>query len=100
MLLCRSAQPMSEGLRQKLSLFCSVPTKSVIVAEDVSTIYEVPRMFRAQQVDDIVLEHFNLTAPEPQLADWDKMLEVIHNPARSVNIAICGKYVNLKPMPK
>ncbi len=96
MLLCRSAQPMSEGLRQKLSLFCSVPTKSVIVAEDVSTIYEVPRMFRAQQVDDIVLEHFNLTAPEPQLADWDKMLEVIHNPSRSVKIAICGKYVNLK----
>ncbi|MBU0984680.1 MAG: CTP synthase, partial [candidate division Zixibacteria bacterium] len=53
MLLCRSVKPISDSLRQKISLFCSVPTKSVIANHDVSTIYEVPLVLHAQNVDKI-----------------------------------------------
>ena len=96
MLLCRSAKPISESLRQKLSLFCSVPVKSVIVAEDVSTIYEVPLMFHRQGLDDIICEHFGLTTPPADIAAWETMVTRMQSPTHRVKIAICGKYVNLK----
>ncbi len=96
MLLCRSAKPLSESLRQKISLFCSVPTKSVIVAQDVATIYEVPVKFHEQQLDDIVCEHFGWNLPQPDLTGWERMVERINFPSRQVTIAICGKYVMLK----
>ncbi len=96
MLLCRSAQPISESLRQKISLFCSVPTRSVIPAEDVTTIYEVPQKFHEQGLDDIVCEHFGFQLPPPDLTEWEQMVERINYPKHLVKIAICGKYVNLK----
>ncbi len=96
MLLCRSAQPISENLRQKISLFCSVPTSSVIVAEDVATIYEVPQKFHDQGLDDIVCEHFGWRIPHPDLTEWEQIVQAINFPKHHVKIAICGKYVTLK----
>lgn len=96
MLMCRSSKPLSDSLRQKISLFCSVPTRNVVVAEDVSTIYEIPLRYHEQAVDQIICEHFRLD-PEPlDLAQWEGIVERIKNPRRRVKIAICGKYVNLK----
>ncbi len=96
MLLCRSARPMDDGLRQKISLFCSVPVKSVIVGEDVSTIYSVPLKYRAQEMDDIICKHFGLETPEPDMTEWERMVERINVPKHQLKIAICGKYVQLK----
>ena len=96
MLLCRSVQKITDSLRQKISLFCSVPTSSVIAAEDKPTIYHVPTNFRGQHVDDIICEHFGWDLPEPDLADWQEMVDKINNPKRRIKIAICGKYVMLK----
>ncbi len=96
MLLCRSARPLSESLRQKISLFCSVPTRSVISAEDVATIYDVPLNLHDQKIDEIICELFGWETAEPELDDWKSMLERIHTPRHRVKIGICGKYVNLK----
>ncbi len=96
MLLCRSAKPMSEPLRQKISLFCSVSPRAVISAQDASTIYAVPLQFHAQGADDIICEHFGWEVPSPDLEEWEAMVEKINNPKRSIKIGICGKYVNLK----
>jgi len=95
-LLPRCAQPLSDSLKQKIALFCSVPVKSVIVGEDASTIYEVPLKFHAQGMDQIVCDHFGWDAPEPDLSEWEGMVERIKNPRRRVKIGICGKYVMLK----
>jgi CTP synthase len=96
LLLCRSAKPLSEPLRQKISLFCSVPTKAVISAEDAATIYAVPLAFHQQKADDIICEHFGLEVPAPDLDEWEGMVEKITHPQTSIKIGICGKYVNLK----
>ncbi|MCH9023761.1 MAG: CTP synthase [candidate division Zixibacteria bacterium] len=95
-LLCRSHEPISDELRQKISLFCSVPTSSVITAEDVPSIYEVPMNFRRQKLDDIICEHFGWEIPEPDLATWEEMVSRINNPQHHLKIAVCGKYVTLK----
>ena len=96
MLLCRSVKPISDSLRQKISLFCSVPTKAVISTEDASTIYAVPLKLRAQGTDDTICEHFGWDLPAPELAEWEGMVEKITHPRRTIKIGICGKYVNLK----
>lgn len=96
MLMCRSAKPLTDELRQKISLFCSVPVRSVIAAHDVSTIYEVPLKFNQQETDKIICEHFGWETPEPDLEDWEAMVQSINNPSHRVKIAICGKYVHLK----
>jgi CTP synthase len=95
-LLCRSHKAISDSLRQKISLFCSVPTNAVITAEDVSTIYEVPLRFHDQKLDDIICEHFGWELPEPELQEWEEIVTKIKNPDHQLKIAICGKYVNLK----
>ncbi|MFQ6008031.1 MAG: CTP synthase [Candidatus Zixiibacteriota bacterium] len=96
MLLCRSAKPISEELRQKISLFCSVPVRSVIVAQDVPTIYEVPLMFHTQHLDDIVSNHFGWQLAPPDLTEWEQIVDKINYPKHHIKIAICGKYVTLK----
>ena len=95
-LLARCAQPLPDGLKQKISLFCSVPVSSVIVGEDVSTIYEVPLKFHEQGLDQIICDHFGLKTPQPDLTEWEAMVEKVKNPRRRVRIGICGKYVRLK----
>lgn len=95
-LLCRSSEPLADGIKQKIALFCSVPTRSVITAVDVSTIYEVPLKFQEQDLDNIVCEHFGLDTPQPDMAHWEALVEKIKNPKRRVKIGICGKYVLLK----
>ena len=96
MLLCRSEKTIDDDMRKKISLFCSVPMKAVITAEDVSTIYGVPLNLHAQGTDDIVCQHFGLDLPQPDLTEWEKMVETIINPQKHIKIGICGKYVNLK----
>jgi len=95
-LLCRSTSPLSESIRQKIGLFCSVPTSSVIVAEDVSSIYEVPLKYHEQHLDAIVCKHFGLDLPEPDLSEWEQLVSRVKNPGKRVKIGICGKYVTLK----
>jgi CTP synthase len=95
-LIARSTQPLPEGLKQKISLFCSVPVSSVIVGEDVSTIYEVPLKFHEQGFDQIICDHFGLVTPEPDLSEWEAMVEKVKKPRKRVRIGICGKYVKLK----
>jgi len=95
-LLCRSTNPLSDSIKQKIALFCSVPTKSVIVAEDVSTIYDVPLKFHEQQLDQIVCDHFGLELPPPDMVSWERVVEKIKHPRIRIKIGICGKYVDLK----
>ncbi len=96
MLLCRSEKAIDDDMRKKISLFCSVPMNAVITAEDVSTIYGVPLNLHAQGADKIVCDHFGWELPEPNIVEWEKMVETIINPQKHIKIGICGKYVHLK----
>ncbi|NUN09403.1 MAG: CTP synthase, partial [Ignavibacteriaceae bacterium] len=94
-LVCRSEARLSRSIREKIALFCNVDDKAVISAYDCSTIYEVPLIFAKEKVDLIVLKALKLPEKKLRLEDWESFVEKIKNPGKSVNIAICGKYVNL-----
>ncbi len=95
-LLCRTAKALEESIRKKIGLFCSVPSKNVIEAIDVSTIYEVPLKFEQQGFSDLVISHLAIDAPPPDLTEWEELVYRIKAPSNRIKIAICGKYVHLK----
>ncbi len=95
-LLCRTSRPLSDSIREKIGLFCSIPAKNVIESRDVDTIYEVPLLYHEQGLDDFIVDYLSLDAPEPALDEWRGIVNKIKKPDDHVRIAICGKYVHLK----
>jgi len=96
-LILRCEQPLEQEFRDKLSLFCNVAPRAVIEEKDVDhTIYEIPLVLRAQGLDDLILEHFEVTPRRTSdLSEWERILEVIKSPRRDVEIALVGKYTEL-----
>jgi CTP synthase len=95
-LLCRTSRPLSKQIKDKIGLFCNVPSHAVIEAIDVESIYEIPLIFHQQGLDDLVCRHLDLACEKPDLTKWEKMVEKIKNPKHQVKIGICGKYTNLR----
>jgi CTP synthase len=93
--LCRSNVRIPDEERQKISLFTNVSEDSVMSAIDVNNIYSIPRHFQDQGLDDIVVEHLELTVDTADMTEWDKVTEAIDNPSQEVTIAMVGKYVSL-----
>ncbi|HTH29659.1 MAG TPA: CTP synthase [Sphingobium sp.] len=95
-LLCRCEQPLPDGERAKIALFCNVRKEAVIPALDASSIYAVPAQYHAEGLDDEVLRAFNIEdAPAPQLGRWLDIMDRNDNPEGEVTIGVVGKYVGL-----
>jgi CTP synthase len=95
-LICRTELPLDDGLKRKIALFTNVETGAVIDARDVESIYEVPLRFHGDGLDDIVLQKLSVADGPPDLSLMRRTVERIRRPSREVEIAICGKYVDLK----
>jgi len=96
-IICRSQQTIPLDQRKKISLFCNVPIQNVIETVDVRTIYEAPISFFNQKLDKQVLKYFKLKSKKrANLIPWKKITKITLNTKKSINIAIIGKYVNLK----
>ncbi len=95
LLLCRSEQLLAEEERKKIALFTSVPAKAVISAVDLDNIYKIPKWLHDQGVDDIIAEHMHLDIKPTDLSDWQKVVDVMANPAYEVTVGMVGKYVDL-----
>lgn len=95
-LLCRTERPLTKEMRDKIGLFCNVPTQAVIEARDVDTIYEIPLRFHSDALDSIIVNLLGLDTPAPDLNHWAEVVHRIKHPQSTVRIGICGKYVHLK----
>ncbi len=94
-LLCRCDREIPREARRKIALFCNLRPEAVIQALDVDTIYQVPAAYHAEGFDTEVCRHFGLTAPEPDLTSWRRVVERIRQPESAVDIAVVGKYTSL-----
>ncbi|MDQ6708153.1 MAG: CTP synthase, partial [Acidobacteriota bacterium] len=93
-LLCRSERFLPQDMKEKIALFCDVEADSVVTARDVQSVYEVPKVFAEQGVDEIVLRHLRLdSVPARDLRLWNGMLKRMQNPLDEVSIGLVGKYV-------
>ena len=96
-IICRTERPIPLEHRKKISLFCNVHIKNVIETVDVKTIYEAPISFSKEKLDLQVLNYFNLRSKKVvNLNPWKKITKIILKTKKQINIAIIGKYVELK----
>ncbi|PIP73878.1 MAG: CTP synthetase [Nitrospinae bacterium CG22_combo_CG10-13_8_21_14_all_47_10] len=95
-LLCRTERKLSKAIKDKIALFCSVDSNSVITAMDVASIYEVPLSFEKEGLCEIILKKLGLKAKQPNLERWEKINQILKKPQHEVKIGIVGKYLDLK----
>ncbi len=94
-IVCRSDRAISGGLKRKISLMCDVDEDAVVSAADALSIYDIPRVLHAEGLDAYVVRRLGLPFRDVDWHDWDELLRRVHRPARSVTIALVGKYVDL-----
>ena len=94
-IVVRNELALNDELRAKISLFCDIPKQNVIESRDVSNLYQLPVNLKEQKIDDIVLNHFGLTAPEADMTEWLSLVDRVDNLKENVRIALVGKYIEL-----
>jgi CTP synthase len=95
-LLCRCRDPLPPEQRRKIALFTNVEERAVFSAVDADDIYKIPQLLHEQSLDVIVCEKLGLSVPPADLKEWQQVVAAKSSPDLTVNIAMVGKYVNLK----
>jgi CTP synthase len=94
--VCRSHEPLSPDIRDKIALFADVDREAVVANEDVSDVYLVPQALQAEGLDRLVCQRLGLPETEPDLGEWDQLARRIGERQGEVEIALVGKYVKLQ----
>lgn len=92
-LICRSEKKLSKDIRDKIALFCNIEAKAVISAYDSSSIYEVPLVLQKEKLDSLVIERLKLGEKKSKPIDWEGYVQKVKFPQKTVEIALCGKYI-------
>ena len=96
-LALRTEHKLTEGVKEKVALFCNISPDAVIQAIDAETIYDVPLLMKEEELDKVVLKKLNLEPKsEPALEAWNSFLYKLKNPKDKITIGLVGKYIELK----
>ncbi len=94
-IVCRSEYPLGPDIKDKISLFCNLPSERVLQNLDVEYLYEAPLAMEKEQLAQAVCGCLHLDCPDPDLSDWTEMVDKLKHPTQEVNIALVGKYIQL-----
>lgn len=95
-IVCRTEHPLTDDIRNKIALFCNVEKDCVIENNNCDILYAVPIMLHKEGLDNVAVKKLSLEcADEPDLKDWQEMLDALRNPKQTVKIGMVGKYVEL-----
>jgi len=95
-LVCRADRQLPDEHRRKIALFTNVEERAVIAAVDVDDLYKIPQMLNEQGLDEIIVERFRLDAPPSDLSEWRAVVEAREHPQAEIDVAMVGKYIELK----
>ncbi len=96
LIICRTERPLSKDLKDKIALFCDIEKNGVIEAVDADSIYEVPLMLEAQGFAENVIERLGLSCGQPELGEWEELVDICRHPRQEVRVAVVGKYIELR----
>ena len=94
-IVLRCDRPLEAGIFQKIALFCNVKPDCVIENITLPDLYEAPLMLEKANFSSVVCRRLGIDAPEPDLTEWQEMVERIKSLPETVNIGLVGKYVTL-----
>jgi CTP synthase len=93
--VCRTSEPLSSDIREKIALFADIEPRAVIPNEDASDVYLVPAALQREGLDTLVCEKLGLPSGDAGLGEWDELIERVGRRKGEVEIALVGKYVKL-----
>lgn len=94
-IVCRSEYPVDDHMKDKIALFCNVPSNHVLNNLDVEYLYEAPLAMEEEHLAQVACECLNLPCPEPDLTEWRNMVDDLRHPTSEVTVALVGKYIQL-----
>lgn len=95
-IVCRTIEPLSFEIKQKIALFCDVPPNAVVCAQDAESIYEVPLLMEQEHLDEVISNKLHLPHRPNQLQEWRQFVDIIQKKDKpSVKVALVGKYTSL-----
>lgn len=94
-IVTRSPMELTEDIKKKISLFCSIPNENIIEAVDVNNIYQIPVNFHKQHIEQIIQKQFGLKEKKANIKYWEELVSTVENLKGEVHIALVGKYVEL-----
>ncbi|BEP30274.1 CTP synthase [Helicovermis profundi] len=95
-IVCRTEKPLSQEIKNKISLFCNLSSENVIQNLDAETLYEVPLKLEEEGLAEKVCKKFNIECEKPDLKEWIDIVNIEKGLTESVKIALVGKYVELR----
>jgi CTP synthase len=96
-IICRTEIPISDDMRQKISLFCNVPVKSVIEELDLKvSIYELPSLLHSEKLDEIVCQKLRIQTQACDIQPWENIVEKIKFPKHECTVGLVAKYLDVK----
>lgn len=96
LIVCRTEKEISQDMKEKIALFCSVSPQNVIQNLDAETLYSVPLTLEEEGLPQIVCDFLKIECGEPDLAEWKAIVDIERNLKKTIKIALVGKYVELK----
>jgi CTP synthase len=94
-LVCRSDRPLPDSLKRKIALSCDVELDAVACAADAPSIYDIPKVLHREGLDAYVVRRLGLPFRDVDWTEWDRLLQRVHSPSTTVEVALVGKYVDL-----
>ncbi len=94
-IVCRSEHALDQSLKDKIALFCNVPSRSVLQNLDVEYLYEAPLAMEKENLARVACDALHLDCPDPELKDWEIMVDALRHPDKEVTVALVGKYIAL-----
>ena len=94
-IVCRSEMELDQETKDKIALFCNVPSSHVLNNLDLEYLYEAPLAMEKEHLAQVACECLNLECPEPDLADWKAMVDTLYSMKHTVRVALVGKYTQL-----
>ena len=95
LIVCRSEHELDQSIKDKIALFCNVPSSHVLQNLDVDYLYEAPLAMEKENLAKVACEALHLDCPEPDLKDWESMVNALRHPNKEVTVALVGKYIAL-----
>lgn len=94
-IVCRADKPLSQELKDKIALFCNLPSKRVIENVNADIVYDIPLLLEKEGLANEICSILKLECAGPDLKEWEDMVIKQANVKDSVRIAIVGEYVEL-----
>lgn len=95
-IVCRTEHPLEDGIKEKIALFCNVPSSHVLQNLDVDTLYEAPLAMEKEHLADVACKCLEIDCPVPDMKEWENLVYSLKHPEKEVKIALVGKYTQLR----